>query len=530
MILAAWLMALPLSMTSCDDVVDTIEDELLDEEDDYYDNPKTNDSDYKLPKDPLPKSEYTIIFYGHGGGDLDWNILWNIDDLFTANKSSYDKVHATVMYKMSGKDGLTVAIDNGEFEDMDVDEYGHATFRFVVKPSIGMDSIMDQYFYDATINDRDIDIASTTTLTNYIKWAKEKAPAEKYILIISDHGCGYSPKDELPLNSPSLSKGVVYDDGANFDHLTAEKIAKAITDAGIRPEVIYMDACLMNTIEYHYELKDLTNYLMLSTFSVPGSGGKYNSLIDELASNSNIETALANVCDATVKAWDEELYEDNEQQVNPYSDLSVIRTADIDQFGNLWKTFTEQLISAYQSNDKAKAAINKVTSEMLPITDGYPMYDMNYYAKKIIESIPSYFDKNLDKDLETAYNNYVFYRRASADLEKFGYKIGASVMLGCKNHYTAHLWDRDEETGEPFLTSYITYEEDGRMLYFEVDGTQYDENNWNSTLDNTYKRLKFDQLTHWSDWIEINEQETGSYCPSEFEAEITADGFVPKEY
>jgi hypothetical protein len=545
LLLAAWLMALPLTMASCSDAEDTIEDAITpikDEIDDIVDDivpdpkPDPNDDDDNtdrppLPDAPLPKSEYTIIFYGHGGGDLDRSILYNIEDLFNAEESSYDKVHATVMYKMSSQQALTEAVAAKYFnEDYNVKKFGHATFRFVVNQDYCLDTLMYKYFDDIAMSGRDIDIASPSTLTDYIKWAKEKAPAEKYILIIADHGCGYSPEEELPLDSYSLSKGVVYDDGANHDNLTAEKIVKAVNDADIHFEVIYLDACLMNTIEYQYELKDLANYLILSTFTVPGPGGDYMALIDELATNTNIETALAKVCDVTIEYWDEVADEETNEKFFPYSDISVIRTADIDPFGNLWKDFTDQLISAYQSNAKAKAAINKVTSKMMSITDGYAMYDMNYFAKQVIKSIPRYFDESLANDLDDAYNKYIVYRRASADLEKYGYKIGTSILFGCQNHYTAYLWDNDEDTGEPYLDSYITYEADGRMMYWELDGTQYDEDNWYGTLDNTYKRLKFDQLTHWSDWMAINEQEAGAYSPSAFEDEITDEGFVPKEY
>ena len=548
LLLAAWLMAMPLMITSCGDD-DPFEDE-EEEEQPTPDNPNPSNPDKPNPstpdnpnpsnpdnpktalfENPLSKSEYTIIFYGHGGGDLDASILSNIDDIFNGNKSSYDKVHATVMYKMSSKQALLEGIEAEDFEeDLDVDKYGHATFRFVVDQEIGFDAMIDDYFNEVAMPDRDIDIASPSTLTSYIQWAMEKAPAEKYILVISDHGGGYSPEDDLPMNSPSLSKGLVYDDGANHDHLTAEKIVKSVQDAGLRPEVIYLDACLMNTIEYQYELKDLANYLVLSTFSVPGPGGNYVTLVNELAKNSNIETALANFCKATVKDWDE--FEDEESGMRyTYSDISVIRTANIDAFGNLWKDFTDQLIAAYQSGDKkAKAAIDRVTSKMMPMECAFPLYDMNYFAKKVIESIPSYFDETLAKDLENAYNDYITYRQASKDLEKFGYKIGTSILFGCNNHYTSFSWAEDEETGEQFLDGYVTYEADGRMLFFENDGTQYDQDNWNGTFNNTYKQLKFDQLTHWSDWLEINEQEADAYSASGLFYEITADGFEPVEY
>ena len=95
----------------------------------------------------------------------------------------------------------------------------------------------------------------------------------------------------------------------------------------------------MNSIEYQFELKDLANYLILSTFIVPGLGGNYTSLVNELATN-NIETALSNFANATMATWDD-------SQEYKYSDMSVIRTSGLDAFGALWKDFTDRLIDAY---------------------------------------------------------------------------------------------------------------------------------------------------------------------------------------
>ena len=49
--------------------------------------------------------------------------------------------------------------------------------------------------------------------------------------------------------------------------------------------------------------------------------------------------------------------------------------------------------------------------------------------------------------------------------------------------------------------------------------------NYYGSFDETYKKLKFDQITGWSRWIEINEQEPVEFSPSDMEWEISYDGF-----
>jgi len=68
------------------------------------------------------------------------------------------------------------------------------------------------------------------------------------------------------------------------------------------------------------------------------------------------------------------------------------------------------------------------------------------------------------------------------------------------------------------------------MLFYDEDGEQFHSDSWNGTISETYKQLKFDRLTGWSTWMEVNEQEASAYSPASLFYEITADGFEPVEY
>lgn len=179
---------------------------------------------------------------------------------------------------------------------------------------------------------------------------------------------------------------------------------------------------------------------------------------------------------------------------------------------------------------RRRRAIDEVTAAMMAMECAYPLYDINFYAEQIIAAVPDYFDESLSQDLADAYDGYIVCRKASTDLEKYGYKIGTSILFGCNNHFTSYSWAEDEESGEQYLDGYVTYEADGTMNFYENDGTKYDEDIWNGNFEITYKRLKFDQLTRWSDWIAINTQEASAYSPSGLFYEITDEGFEPIEY
>ncbi len=80
------------------------------------------------------------------------------------------------------------------------------------------------------------------------------------------------------------------------------------------------------------------------------------------------------------------------------------------------------------------------------------------------------------------------------------------------------------------MDGFVTYEADGTMNFYDADGKKYDQDIWKGNFEITYKRLKFDQLTRWSDWIAINTQEASAYSPAGLFYEITDEGFEPVEY
>lgn len=49
-------------------------------------------------------ADYAILFYGYGGGNLDYDILNNIQQFYAANPASYDKVKIAVQYKFSSQE------------------------------------------------------------------------------------------------------------------------------------------------------------------------------------------------------------------------------------------------------------------------------------------------------------------------------------------------------------------------------------------------------------------------------------------
>ena len=110
------------------------------------------------------------------------------------------------------------------------------------------------------------------TLTQFLDFGYVNYPAEKYALILWDHGGG-------PL------KGVCWDITADKDNLRIPELEKALADSQIHAaggsfEWIGFDACLMSSIEVAHTLSPYASYMIASQELEPGAGWSYSFLKD----------------------------------------------------------------------------------------------------------------------------------------------------------------------------------------------------------------------------------------------------------
>ena len=120
------------------------------------------------------------------------------------------------------------------------------------------------------ISDRKLEAASMgdpDTLSAFISWGAAACPAEKYGLILWDHGGG------------SLT-GICWDENSDDDNLTLPELTSALDTAGVQLEMIGMDACLMASLETAAAIDGHAAYLVASQESEPGRGWDYRSFLE----------------------------------------------------------------------------------------------------------------------------------------------------------------------------------------------------------------------------------------------------------
>ena len=138
----------------------------------------------------------------------------------------------------------------------------------------------------------EVDMSAGASLVDFVKWAAATYPADKYVLILSDHGMGWpggwsdpDPGGGDPGSSPLASRL-----GPNIYLNELDKaLAQARQAAGIdKFEIVGLDACLMAQMEVMTALQPHARYAVTSEETEPSLGWAYASFLGDLVTNPDM--------------------------------------------------------------------------------------------------------------------------------------------------------------------------------------------------------------------------------------------------
>lgn len=132
------------------------------------------------------------------------------------------------------------------------------------------------------------DMTSPAQLTDFVSWAKQTAPAEHYILVLWNHGGGYTGllQDETSAGSALMTLG---------------GLRTALSSVG-PIDIIDFDMCLMGAYETLYSIRDVSRYAVFSEEVVPGDGNPYDTWLAAVHARAASDPSV--VAAALVDAFD----------------------------------------------------------------------------------------------------------------------------------------------------------------------------------------------------------------------------------
>lgn len=158
--------------------------------------------------------------------------------------------------------------------------------RYLVTPD-ATPQVVSQIVQNNLLNNagNPLDMGSAQTLKDFIQWGKTNYPADRYVLVLWNHGAGWkrSPHDQSPTRAFS------YDDQYGTAIQTWQ-----IDDAlvGQNFDIIAWDCSLMQMMEVAVELAPFAKYIAGSEESPPSDGYPYDAVFQGFRDNPDAATSL----------------------------------------------------------------------------------------------------------------------------------------------------------------------------------------------------------------------------------------------
>ena len=266
------------------------------------------------------------------------------------------------------------------------------------------------------------------TLLNFINYCKNNYHADKYGLVLWDHGGG-------------AVSGYGYDENNTDkeDTLTLDELKSSLQASNTNFDFIGFDACLMANVETAYAIKDNAKYLIASEESEPGNGWNYGKLLEQISSNTSQNTVEIGKCIA-----DNFISENNNN--GEEATLSIIDLSKInDVFSNLSEFI--QLIDTESLANNRFSYISKAVSNSKAYGDGeVDTIDLTDFAKnvnnektqKLIESVNSAIVYNRTTSSVKNSNGLSIYFPYK-DLEYYEKMLKVYPKIGIDEKYTNTL-------------------------------------------------------------------------------------------
>ncbi|MBI5952878.1 MAG: hypothetical protein HY865_14570 [Chloroflexi bacterium] len=229
----------------------------------------------------------------------------------------------------------------------------------------------------------ELDSGDSATLVDFANWAITTYPADNYVLILSDHGAGWSGgwNDDSPNEGSSFSM-------QNID----DALGQIIADTGIDAfELVGFDACLMGQLEVMSGIAPHARYSVGSEETEPSLGWAYADFLTALNENPAMSGGeLGQVIVNGYLTQDFRITDDNARNIFAGGDFSAESVV-----GDLLQTSTLAAIDLGQIQN-LNAAVNELATALMD-ADQYAVAEARTYAQSY-ESVfgedvpPSFID------------------------------------------------------------------------------------------------------------------------------------------
>ncbi len=229
-----------------------------------------------LPPFPPEEAKWTVMVYLAAGNDLETVGIQDINEMELVG--STDEVNIVVQmdripFRTLSNYGWGVYDDssNGNWT---------TTRRYYVTQDMDPKKINSRLLMDLG----EQNMGDVETLKDFAQWTIQRYPAERYMLVLWNHGGGFRSPGAV------VSKDICWDYNFGLNSkITMPQLEEALTFVqgllGKKIDIIGMDACYMAMVEVAYQIKDCAQIMVASEASIPGDGWQYDCILESLVAN-----------------------------------------------------------------------------------------------------------------------------------------------------------------------------------------------------------------------------------------------------
>jgi Clostripain family len=327
------------------------------------------------------------------------------------------------MEKVGSTEKMNIIVEYGRLKNPLTPNDWHGVRRYFVTKDEDDEVITSDFFWEK----EKADMGSWEELADFVMWSKVHYPAEKYLLIVWNHGNGWKKSKEINF----VQKGISFDDETG-NHISTPGLRKVFAKAG-KVDIVAFDACLMQTVEVAYEIRDFTEVVVASEDTEPGDGYPYDIVFESFEKEKDLNPEkMGEIIVKAYKKRNSELYMDTTQ--------SAIRPASLEYLLKIIDEWTAIALASGEGNVIKRAFLSAQGFYEIDQKDIYDFfkvaekYAVSKELKNKSEEIMRYL---IDKVVIS--NGITGYRHERAK----GLAIYAPLKYVYNDEYEDLLWAKD---------------------------------------------------------------------------------------
>ena len=258
-------------------------------------------------------AEWTIMVFGNGKNDLEPYLLKDMNE----------------MEKIGSTDKVNIIVEAGRIDGYDTSD---GDWKGVRRYRMTKDNDTTKISSKMLADLGNVDMGNYQSVIDFANWAKQAYPARHYMLILWNHGAGWTKGGQR-----IITKGISYDEQSG-NHINTPQFGLIMKALG-KTDVIGTDACLMNMAEVNYEIKDYVDYIVASEETEPGDGYTYDLFLGPVVARPTM--SAMEVGKAAVKG-----YGDHYDSIGQGYTQSLVKASEMSRLPALTDAFGAAVMAA----------------------------------------------------------------------------------------------------------------------------------------------------------------------------------------